>query len=254
MILLIVMLVIVYVVLTLLLSAWTLWFSGYLYSEPTGQIEWRGPVAGVAVFGCVLLWVFLAYRSPDTYRSLWEFSSREVSTPFKELQVPNERGETERFVYIKGLRQYHLDGKQNLKQIPSRPTLMTVVEGDAKSVFKPERDEKGKLLIRKNQSMFASQQEPLRYLDENGRVMLEDSLGQITTFKTSNFTANIFLNVLMLGGWFAALWPLLRFQWSHALGQALVFWLVMMMFVMPPLLNYVESVAKERAKTATIVR
>jgi hypothetical protein len=250
MILLIILLVFLYAVLSGLLAAWTVWFSGYLYETPTRQMEWRGPAAGGIVFAVLLLWLVMAYRAPGDYRALWAFSSRDVSAPFPDVWVPTDKGETERFRYIKGLKQYHQNGNERLKQMPSRPASITVKEGDKTSVFKPERDEKGNLLIRKNKTMFASQDEPLRYVDEGGRVMLEDSLGQVTTFKTGNFFLNVFLNLLMLVAWFVALWPVMRFQWAHALGQAVVFWVVMMLFVMPPVLELTESVAKDRAKAA----
>jgi len=250
MVLLIVLLVFLYAVLSGLLAAWTVWFSGYLYETPTRQMEWRGPAAGGVVFAVLLLWVVLAYRAPDNYRALWDFSSREVSAPFPDVYVPNDKGEPERFRYIKGLREYHQNGNERLKQMPSRPLSITVKEGDKTSIFKPERDEKGKLLVRKNRSAFTTQDEPLRYLDESGRVMLEDSLGQVTTFKPGNFILNVVLNLLMLAAWFVALWPVMRFQWTHALGQAVIFWLVMMMFLMPPVLGLTESVAKGRARAA----
>ena len=44
-----------------------------------------------------------------------------------------------------------------------------------------------------------------------------------------------------------SLWLLLQFQWPHALGQAFVFWGIMILFVMPPVLTRAENVAKERA-------
>lgn len=243
---LIVVLIFLFVVITLLLSAWTAWYSSYLYEQPTGDLQWRGPVAGAVVMVGILVWVMLAYRSPESYRALWEFSSREVSAPFKDLTVTiAEKGEPERYRLIAGTRQeYRLNGMANMRPMPSRPLTIEVKEGDQVSVFKPERDSKGKLLIRKNESMFASQAEPLRYIDESGRVMLEDSLGQITTFKTGNFVMNVLLNLFMLAVWFAALWPVLRFQWTHALGQAVILWLVTMLFVMPPVLNVVESASR----------
>jgi hypothetical protein len=250
MILLIVLLVFLYAVLSGLLAAWTVWYSGYLYETPTRQMEWRAPAAGGIVFAVLLLWVVLAYRAPGSYRALWDFSSRDVSAPFPDVYVPTEKGEPEHYRYIKGLGKYHQKGNERLPQMKSRPASITVKEGDTTSVFKPERDEKGKLLIRKSRTMFSTVDEPLRYLDESGRVMLEDSLGQITTFKPGNFFLNVFLNLLMLAAWFAALWPVMRFQWAHALGQAAVFWLVMMLFVMPPVLTLTESVAKDRAKAA----
>src|SRR5258708_6789139 len=102
MILLIVVLVFLYAVLSGLLAAWTVWFSGYLYETPTREMQWRAPAAGGVVFAVLLLWVVMAYRAPGNYRALWEFSSREVSEPFKEVYVPNDKGEPERFRWIKG--------------------------------------------------------------------------------------------------------------------------------------------------------
>jgi hypothetical protein len=55
------------------------------------------------------------------------------------------------------------------------------------------------------------------------------------------------LHVLLLIAWFLVLWLLLRFEWAHALGQALVLWGAMLLFVMPPLLNRAEEIARERA-------
>lgn len=249
MVLLVVLMIFLYVVLTLLLSAWTVWFSGYLYESPTQKIEWRGPAAGGAVLVVVLLWVVLAYRDPGRYRSLWEFTSTETTKPFRELVVTDEKGKAERYRLIAGTRRYHLNGNENLKRVPSRPPSITVTEDGQKSVFRPEMKD-GKLMVHKTQTLFSSQDEPLRYVDEKGRVMLETSLGQLTTFRGGYFVLNLVLNLLMFAAWFLALWLLLAFQWPHALGQAAVFWLVMMMFVMPPVLSYAEGVAEQRAKAA----
>ncbi len=57
---------------------------------------------------------------------------------------------------------------------------------------------------------------------------------------------NLLLNGLHLVVWFACLWLLLRFQWPHALGMALVCWLVVTVIVIPPLLNKAEVVAYQR--------
>lgn len=250
MILLVVLMVVLYLVLSGLLAAWTVWFSGYLYEQPTDHIEWRGPAAGGAVFAATLLWVVMAYNSPGSYRPLWEFSSSEVSPPFKELYVPNDAGEVERYRLIGGKREYRLNGNENLKPLTSRPAVIVVKEDGKERTFKLERDEKGRPLHRKTRTLFGSTDETPRYVDEGGYVMLADSIGQVTTFKGGNFVLNLFLNFLLLGAWFAALWLLLKFQWSHALGQAVVFWLVMCLFVVPQILSYAERVAKERSRPA----
>jgi hypothetical protein len=42
------------------------------------------------------------------------------------------------------------------------------------------------------------------------------------------------------------LWLVLRFHWPAALGQAIVFWIVVSLFVFPPLLTRAEKVAHDR--------
>ena len=51
------------------------------------------------------------------------------------------------------------------------------------------------------------------------------------------------LNFLHLGVWFVCLWLLLRFQWSHALGLAIVFCLAMTLVVLPMLFTRTERAA-----------
>jgi hypothetical protein len=90
---LILLVILLWIVLTVLLSAWTLWFQGYIYTEPTPGILWRGPAAGSALMVVLLLWIFLDYRDPPgRFRPLFESSSREESKPFPELRVPTSRG------------------------------------------------------------------------------------------------------------------------------------------------------------------
>ena len=60
---------------------------------------------------------------------------------------------------------------------------------------------------------------------------------------------NLLLNALLLAVCFVALWLLLTFQWPHALGQAVVLWL-MLLFALAPLLTKVEGVARQRADEA----
>ena len=90
--------------------------------------------------------------------------------------------------------------------------------------------------------------EALRYIDGKGRVMLESSLGEIAVFHSGWVIVTLLLSLFFLGVWFVSLWLLLRFQWPHALGQAVVFWGVMILFVMPPVLTRAETVAKERRR------
>jgi hypothetical protein len=247
---LVLLIVLLWIILTVLPSAWTLWLQSYIYSEPTTGIEWRGPAAGSALAFFLLLWIILDYNSPGHFPSLFEITSTEDNKPFPELRIPTNRGE-EVYRLRPGARlDYRLNGQANGKPLPSRPPHLIVLEDGEKIHFEPQRDAHGNFKTKSTSSVFGSSEEPLRYTDNKGRVMLENSLGQLSTFRGGRFVANVVINLLFLALWFVVLWLLLRFQWPHALGQAIVFWLVMLLFVMPPLLARAETVARQRAKAA----
>ncbi len=251
---LLLLLLAVFIVTTLLAGAWTLWFQAYLYTEATSGVLWRAPAAGGAVTAAVLLFVLLDYGNPGRYRPLWEFSASEESKPFAELQVPSSTGKLEVYKLRPGTRgDYRLNGLPTGRPLPTRPSEIIVVEGSEKSVFKPERDAEGHFKQRAVTRFGHETQEPLRYVDERGRVMLEDAPGQLAgRFRAGWFFGNLFVNFVLLGACFAALWPLLGFQWPHALGQAVVVWVVLLLFVLPPLLTQAEEVARARAAPAAL--
>jgi hypothetical protein len=238
-------LMLVWFVLIVVLAAWTLWYQNYIYTEPATGILWRGPAAGSAVMLVLFLWVVMDYRSPGRYRPIYEFSATETPKPFPELRVPRDTGEEQVFKLLSrgGRPEYHLGGLSTGQPLPSRPQKVIVIENGERVVFEPERDEKGNFKSRKS----GGTEEPLRYLDPRGRVMYEGQLGQLTTFRRGWLFGNLFVNVLLLAAWFLSLWLLLRFQWPAALLQAFVFWLVALLFVLPPVLTRAEDVAKQRA-------
>src|SRR5207253_5704443 len=59
-----------------------------------------------------------------------------------------------------------------------------------------------------------------------------------------------FLHAFHLALWFACLWLLMRFQWSHALAGAFVIWLAFTIIALPMLLEYAADVAKTRRTPA----
>jgi hypothetical protein len=246
----ILLVMVLWVVLTILLSAWTLWFQAYVYTEPTPGIIWRGPAAGSAVTVVLMLWILLDYRAPGHFRPLFDSTSTDNSEPFPELIVPGPRGEeVYRLVPPNARLDYRLKGQPTGKVLPTRPKSIIVIEGDEKYIFEPQRDDKGNFKTRSSSSWFgSSQNEELRYIDSRGRVMLESSLGRVSTFRGGRFTGNLLLNLLLLAAFFAVLWLLLRFAWPLALLQAFVFWVVMQLFVLPPVLTRIEEVAKQRAQ------
>jgi hypothetical protein len=98
--------------------------------------------------------------------------------------------------------------------------------------FEPERDANGNFRRDPGQD--------LRYNDKNGRFIDEGNPGQVQQFRWDWLLWNVFFHIFHLGLWFAGLWLVLRFQWSHALGFAVCLWLAMTLIVIPMLLNYAE--------------
>jgi hypothetical protein len=237
---LIAILLVVFVVLSLLLAAWTLFFQGYIYSEPVEAIYWRAPAAGGALTLFVIIWVVCDYRSIEdrrkegVYHPLHEFSFSETKT-YKYLWVPSD-GREER---------YTLQGNQYVsksgRRLPGRPIRVTAGDDppdDEKHVFEPEMD---------NGHFKAKEGETLRYYEQGNkaRYMDENMLGRISITHYGWLVGTLLLNFGFFLVWFVVLWLLLRFQWSHALGIAFGFWLVSL-FVLPMILTRAEQVRKER--------
>jgi hypothetical protein len=245
---LIVLLLLLWAVLAVLLAAWSMWFQAAIYTEPSPGIAWRGPAAASAVMLVVLVWVVLAYRAPDRYRPLWESSSSESAERFNELRIPNPSGGDEVYKRRPGTRgEYRLNGLPGGKPLPSTPPSIVVIESGQRYTFEPERDEEGN--FKRHKVAGSSGEEPLRYTDEKGRVMVEGSLGQIETFRSGVFVVNVLLNLALVVAAFLGLWLVLRYQWLHALGQAVALCLLLLLFVMPQILTRTEAVARERAPT-----
>jgi hypothetical protein len=237
---LILVLLLLWFVLGVLLAAWTLWFQGYIYSEPAPGVWWRAAAAGTALTVAVCLWVVLDYRAPGRYRTLFEFSGQEEQKPYPELRIRRDGREE---VYLlrkdeRGRPEYRRDKDNRL--LPARPDKIIAVEGGQQHVYLPERDAKGNFKVETGQS--------LRYYEEGnpGQYMVEGG-GRVASYRFGRLVLDLFLNALHFVVWWAVLWLLLRFQWSHALGLAIAFWAAMTLFVLPPLLTRAEEVARQRA-------
>jgi hypothetical protein len=236
---LILILVVVWIVLTVVLAAWTLWFQGYIYSEPTTGILWRAPAAGTVLVLVLAVWVFFDYRAPGRYRTLIEFSPSE-DQEYKQLQVvtKNRKETYELRKNARGMSEYRNRNAAG-PALPGRPDKVIVTEDGKEYTFEPDRTTEGSTL---------------QYRDSRGKVMLEGQLGRVRTFHGSWLLGNLFLNLIQLVAWWLCLWVLLRFQMSHALGLAVIFWGVMMLFVMPPVLTKAEEVARSRTPLQTPAR
>jgi hypothetical protein len=82
------------------------------------------------------------------------------------------------------------------------------------------------------------------------RELENGPIGVPFRFSLGRLIWNLLFNFGHLLGWFLGLWLLLRFQWSHALGLAIVLWVVMMLVVLPMMLNYSGLIAARSHATA----
>jgi hypothetical protein len=238
---------VVWIVLSVLLSAWSLWFQSYIYSEPLSQVYWRGPAAGTAVTVLMAVWIFFDYRAPGRYPPLHDFSGSTTKS-YRELRIPNDRGQDVLYTRrqtAQGERYLNADNRE----LPARPRKVKVKDPDTdeEHVFEPELDARGRFKVEGNN--------PLHYQrDDKKEVMDERYLGTITTYHGGWLFVDLLLNFLLLTGCWVSLWLLLQFQWAHALGQAIVLWAVLILFVMPPILKRAETTAQERGVTAAGLR
>ncbi len=222
--------------LTVLLWAGTLWLQSTIYSEPAGDIYWRAPAVGFGMALFLGLWVFADCRTGGRVRPLHQTSVSEIKQydEFKAVLTKNGAEETfKRMPNAESRHDYRADGRGDGKPLPSRPDKIIVTEGGAAVAFEPERDAKGNFHTQQGQN--------LHYVDKYGRVMLEGDLGELSQFRYDWLLLNLLFNGLLLGLWFAGLWLLLRYQWSHALGLAVVLWAAMTLLLVPMILDYVEQ-------------
>jgi hypothetical protein len=230
----------VFAILSLLLAAWTLFFQGYIYSEPVAAIHWRAPAAAGALTLFLIIWVFLDYGSirdrgdEGRYRPGFEFSPRETQT-YNKLTIVNRDRKKE---------SYERRGTQYVnprtgRGLPERPLEVIALDKDNQEhVFKPKMDNKGRFQEENGKVRYYEEGNPKRYVEEG-------FLGQISIFHFGWLVMGLLLHLGFLAVWFVALWLLLRFQWAHALGLAFVAWLISL-FVLPMLLTQAEKVRKER--------
>jgi hypothetical protein len=235
-----VILLLLWALLLVLLTAGTTWLQNAIYSQPATGIYWAGPVTATLLALFFGLWLVLDLEPPGCYSSLFTFSANDEKE-FRELRavvIKNGKETPVRYRLRKtalGQPEYR-EATSPYRPLPRQPEAILVNEDGEEVRFEPERDANHKLKIGSGQA--------LRYLDSRGRVMSEDMIGRVSNFRWDRFLPYALLNVGHLLLWFAGLWILLRFQWLHALGLALLFWLAMTVLVLPMCLSKAENAAR----------
>jgi hypothetical protein len=242
---------ITFATLTVLLWAGTVFFQGYIYTEPSEQVYWQAPAAAGVLSLFLTLWCLLIANSEGAsttdipYNTIFSFSPRVEK--YKEA-VPviwvTREGEPKPIRYdrvrdpqFKGRVTYRdKAGKANWFRIKS---LKTVTK-DEEMVFEPPQEKSTE-----DYQAFVSPDGWFMRVDDGGPTGVPEA------FVWGRFFLSLFLNILHLAFWFLALWLLLRFQWGHALGLGFVMWLIMTLVILPMLLEQAALVAQRSTAPPT---
>jgi hypothetical protein len=233
------------------LWAGTLFLQAYLYSEPVSQIYWRAPAAALALAAFLGLWCSLDYRRPQAYNPTLLFEAR---SNVKDPQVDRFWAviNKQEVLYTKtsnpkGRPEYHQSNTGKVWSAASADgmTKAIVIEEEGQKVrFNADLTPDGN--FKKDKDGYVAYREE----GGKGRKMTDAYVGRLEVPHGSTTFLIILLSLLHLLVWFLGLWLLLRFQWGHALGLAVVLWLVLTLTIVPMLFAKVENAAKEQAKSA----
>jgi hypothetical protein len=227
------------------LWAGTLFFQGYIYSEPVSGLYWRAPAAGAALALFLAFWCFLDYRQPGRYNATWFEPTASEDEVF------------DKFWSVKGNQEVLYEARKNARgqveymDAARRPWTRSDADGIVEAIVVEGKD--GQRIrfdaeLTADKKFKTGQGEPVRYIEVGGqgRVMTETYIGKLPISHWGATVAQITLSLLHLALWFACLWLLLGFQWSHAFGLALILWLVITLTLLPIVFAKTEETAKQR--------
>jgi hypothetical protein len=240
----------------IVLWAGTLGLQGYIYSEPATELYWRAPAAGAVLAIFLGLWCLLDYRSIDPvendvpYDTIFRFS-------------PIETRDLDQFISVKAGKEIVYKRKGDVFVNNNLPWQRGDTEGIVEEIVVEDKGEKLHFKPKNLREVpnpsdpdgpklkdFPKGSEPFPgYYQVGGRWKMLYP-GRMSRFRWGLFTVNVLLNVVHFGLWFVCLWLLLRFQWTHAFGLAVVFWLLATLVVVPGLLTRTRTLARERAGLA----
>jgi len=265
-----VILIITLVSLIAVLWGGTVFFQGFVYTEPSPSVFWRAPATAVLLtFGFAVWCLTIALsseasptnipintifrftpkddmlRRPAPY--LWAIKAdRKKTEPGKDGEVVAYVSErvpdklnSQKFRYV-ATGDPHPWRWQGVVAIEIQPTK----DDAAKIRFNEVVTEAGRFeLVDSKRAQYR------HFASDDGWEMTEyeeGPTGMPVRFRWGRFFLNIFFNFTHFGGWFLGLWLLLRFQWGHALGLAVAMWLIMTLLMLPMMLGYASQVSEAR--------
>lgn len=231
----------------------TLIVQAYLYNQPVQGIAWRAPVGGVALGLFYWVWCQAVLAVPGKYDTLFRFSPTDQIeyaefTAVKRYPLTG-REEREQFFLNTGgggRRTYYSKQTRKLFQRSTTDYLVTAI-----IVNEPNSDTQTTFTAVLTKRKVGDKEEEFFLIEPNinaakfvaadGREMFDDQLGMVTRSSSLVIVGTLTLNLLHYLLWLAIFWPLLRYGLGMALGLATSFWLLMTLFILPLIFDYLTG-------------
>ncbi len=225
--------------------------QGYFYESPADDLICACAAAAGAISLFLFVWMLVEYRRPGVTDTLFSFSSTRTTEFSKFISVRKDETGAEKDISFerRAGRNQFLDPKGTVWARSSSGMMIAIIveENGEQKRFNAELKD-GKFATRRPN-------EPLRFQEVGGKsYILENELGKIYSSNRGRLALMLFINLLFFAVWFAVMWPLLRFQWPHALLFAAGGWLIATLIVAPYMLGRARTAAEKRAKvTASLI-
>jgi hypothetical protein len=258
---LLLILIVTAVSLTVVLWAWTFFFQGYIYTEPSPGIYWQAPAAAAALTFGYLIWSLAIALSASATPTNLPIDSIFRFSPKEEMAEMQGRPAAK----IWAIKRKKKGDDQDVDKVPyinKRDTPTKFHYEDTSLVHRPwQRQDVFAIDVEipdKDTMRFSltptEQSDYRQYVSQDGWVIREyedGPTGLPIKFRFTRLLWNLIFNFVHFVGWFAALWLLLRFQWAHALGLAVIFWVIATLVFLPIFLGYAGLVAANRHTVQT---
>jgi hypothetical protein len=227
--------------------------QGFLYQNPAERMPLRAAAAAVLVGGFITLWVWIDSRNPGRYDTLFNFVAYSTAD-FNEFEAvrwsAGAGGKVARgadgkpvetvvkFTRPNANARFVDDGGASFTKLGSTgaTSYMTGAirvkgPGDAEPVrynATLKEDSRTKEQVYTERSRFV-EEKGSRYVEAES----EGQMGKLFIPSTGTVVGSLALNAMLFVVWLAAIWPVLRFSFGHALMFATALGVLTMLGAMP---------------------
>jgi hypothetical protein len=227
--------------------------QGFLYQNPAERMPLRAAAAALLVSSFITLWVWIDSRSPGRYDTLFNFVAY-TTADFNEFEAVRWSGAGGKIVRGPDGKPVETVVKFTRPNVNARfteegsGTPFTKIGSTGASAYmtaairvKGPKDEQPvrynatlKEDVRTKEQVYS---ERPRFVEEKGSRYVEaeneSQMGKLFIPSTGTVVGALALNLLLFVVWLAAVWPVMRFSFGHALMFATALGVLTMLGAMP---------------------